>query len=72
MALLLALLLVNRRQHLWLLEALLPRKVIRALRMGRSYAETYECATVLFSDIVQVRVRGLSAAVCCAVLGFGV
>lgn len=66
LAALLALLLVNRRQHLLLLQAMLPKPVSRALRKGQEYAEAYEGATILFTDIVQVRrasaaARGLVA-----------
>ncbi|KAG2492733.1 hypothetical protein HYH03_008899 [Edaphochlamys debaryana] len=51
-ALTLAIILINRREHMWLLQAMLPDKVIAALRRGEDYAEAFECVTVLFSDIV--------------------
>ncbi|KAG2423907.1 hypothetical protein HXX76_014960 [Chlamydomonas incerta] len=48
----LAIILINRREHMWLLQAMLPKKVIAALRRGEDYAEAFESVTVLFSDIV--------------------
>ncbi|KAG2441193.1 hypothetical protein HYH02_010037 [Chlamydomonas schloesseri] len=48
----LAIILINRREHMWLLQAMLPKKVISALRRGEDYAEAFESVTVLFSDIV--------------------
>ncbi|GFR45757.1 hypothetical protein Agub_g7172 [Astrephomene gubernaculifera] len=47
-----AVILINRREHMWLLQAMLPKKVIATLRRGEEYAEAFECVTVLFSDIV--------------------
>ncbi|KXZ48227.1 hypothetical protein GPECTOR_29g131 [Gonium pectorale] len=47
-----AVIMINRREHMWLLQAMLPKKVIAALRRGEDYAEAFECVTVLFSDIV--------------------
>ncbi|GLC69909.1 hypothetical protein PLESTF_000894800 [Pleodorina starrii] len=47
-----AIILINRREHMWLLQAMLPKKVIATLRRGEEYAEAFECVTVLFSDIV--------------------
>ncbi|PNH09963.1 Atrial natriuretic peptide receptor 2 [Tetrabaena socialis] len=47
-----AIVMINRREHMWLLQAMLPDKVIAALRRGEDYAEAFENVTILFSDIV--------------------
>ncbi|EFJ51557.1 guanylyl and adenylyl cyclase family member [Volvox carteri f. nagariensis] len=51
-AVLLFLVLVNRRQHMRLLHAMIPKKVVSTLRRGRIFTESFEVVTVLFSDIV--------------------
>jgi class 3 adenylate cyclase/sensor domain CHASE-containing protein len=45
-------LLVKRRQHIWLLESVLPSKVLTHIQRGEEYAEYFRNCTVLFSDIV--------------------
>ncbi|GFR44461.1 hypothetical protein Agub_g5722 [Astrephomene gubernaculifera] len=52
LSLLLFLVLVNRRQHMRLLHAMIPKKVISTLRRGKVFTESFEVVTVLFSDIV--------------------
>ncbi|EFJ49728.1 guanylyl and adenylyl cyclase family member [Volvox carteri f. nagariensis] len=44
--------LVNRRQHLGLLHAMIPKKVISTIRRGDIFTESFDCVTILFSDIV--------------------
>jgi class 3 adenylate cyclase len=44
--------LVKRRQHIWLLESMLPRKVVTKLQRGHKYAENFDNVTIMFSDIV--------------------
>eukprot|EP00198_Chlamydomonas_reinhardtii_P012585 XP_001701922.1 predicted protein [Chlamydomonas reinhardtii] len=51
-SLMLFLVLVNRRQHMRLLHAMIPKKVIETLRRGKIFTESFEVVTVLFSDIV--------------------
>ncbi|KAG2435248.1 hypothetical protein HXX76_007326 [Chlamydomonas incerta] len=51
-SLMLFLVLVNRRQHMRLLHAMIPKKVIQTLRRGKIFTESFEVVTVLFSDIV--------------------
>ncbi|GIM13036.1 hypothetical protein Vretimale_16237 [Volvox reticuliferus] len=52
LSLLLFLVLVNRRQHMRLLHAMIPKKVVSTLRRGKIFTESFEVVTVLFSDIV--------------------
>lgn len=44
----------RRRQHLWLLESMLPKRVISSLRYGQEFAETFDCVTILFSGELRV------------------
>ncbi|GLI59716.1 hypothetical protein VaNZ11_001574 [Volvox africanus] len=52
LSVLLFLVLVNRRQHMRLLHAMIPKKVVSTLRRGKIFTESFEVVTVLFSDIV--------------------
>jgi len=46
------LVLVSKRQHEFLLNKLLPPRVIRKLRKGKTVVEKYNMVTIFFSDIV--------------------
>ncbi|KAG2424248.1 hypothetical protein HXX76_014631 [Chlamydomonas incerta] len=45
--------LVIQQRHLVLLEAMLPKKVIKLLGTGRPFYQHYECVTVLYADIIR-------------------
>ncbi|GLC33633.1 hypothetical protein PLESTB_000098000 [Pleodorina starrii] len=51
-SIMLFLVLANRRQHMRLLHAMIPKKVVSTLRRGKIFTESFEVVTVLFSDIV--------------------
>lgn len=55
-ALVIAAAMMKHRQHMWLLQAALPAKVIETLSRGDDYVEGFESVTVLFSDIVSYTV----------------
>ncbi|KAG2440592.1 hypothetical protein HYH02_010173 [Chlamydomonas schloesseri] len=45
--------LVIQQRHLILLEAMLPKKVIKLLGTGRPFYQHFECVTVLYADIIR-------------------
>ncbi|KAG2446709.1 hypothetical protein HYH02_008274 [Chlamydomonas schloesseri] len=61
-SLMLFLVLVNRRQHMRLLHAMIPKKVIQTLRRGKIFTESFDTVTVLFSDIVAYTTMSASMA----------
>lgn len=51
-SLLVLMMLVGRRQHLVLLQSMMPSKVIRHLQRGEPFTESFANVTILFTDIV--------------------
>ena len=47
------LVMINSEHHAILLEAILPSKVIKALKKGERFSESFDNVTILFSDIVE-------------------
>jgi class 3 adenylate cyclase len=45
--------LVNNEHRTLMIEAMLPPKVIKALKKGVRFSENFDCVTILFSDIVR-------------------